>query len=35
MGGACSKQDREMKNSYTILTGKPEAKRPLCRPWCA
>jgi hypothetical protein len=28
---ACS-MSREMRNAYTVLTGKPEGKRPLGRP---
>jgi hypothetical protein len=33
MGGACS-TNREKRNAYTILVGKPEGKRPLGRPRC-
>jgi hypothetical protein len=31
MGGSCN-PDREMRNAYNILDGKPEGKRPLGRP---
>jgi hypothetical protein len=31
MGGVCSAHG-EIRNAYTILVGKPEGKRPLCRP---
>jgi hypothetical protein len=31
MGGECSTHG-DMRNSYNILVGKPERKRPLCRP---
>jgi hypothetical protein len=31
MGRACSKNG-EKRNAYSILVGKPEAKRPLGRP---
>jgi hypothetical protein len=30
MGGACS-MERELKNTYGILVGKPGSKRPLGR----
>jgi hypothetical protein len=33
MGGACS-TNGEKRNSYRILVGKPEGKRPLGRPRC-
>jgi hypothetical protein len=32
MGRACS--THEKRNAYRILVGKPEGKRPLCRPRC-
>jgi hypothetical protein len=31
MGGACSTNGKE-RNSYRILVGKPEGKKPLGRP---
>jgi hypothetical protein len=33
MGGACS-TNREKRNAYRILVGKPEGKRPLRRSRC-
>jgi hypothetical protein len=33
MGWACS-TNREQRNRYRILVGKPEGKRPLGRPRC-
>jgi hypothetical protein len=32
MGRACSTHGEEKKNTYRLLVGKPEGKRPLGRP---